>query len=100
MYGVRAFSSSLSGSSDDGGDTETDEEGDSDFDEDGSGEEEDEGALGLEGVAHSHLQAVTTISVPEIFPEVPVIPISRNPIFPKFVKMLEVCGMAGHRRSS
>ena len=70
------------------------EEDDREYDNDGSGEEEGEGDLGLEGVSHSHLQAVTTITVPEIFPEVPVIPISRNPIFPKFVKMLEVCGVA------
>lgn len=84
--GVRTFCSALSGSDDDG-DREAEEEVEGEYDE--------EGALGLEGVSHSHLQAVTTISVPEVFPEVPVLPISRNPIFPRFVKMLEVCGTAG-----
>ena len=35
--------------------------------------------------------AVAPLSIPDRFPEVPVLPISRNPIFPRFVKMLEVC---------
>ncbi|XP_071118803.1 lon protease homolog, mitochondrial-like [Haliotis cracherodii] len=34
--------------------------------------------------------ALTTLAVPEIFPKVPVIAISRNPVFPRFVKMIEV----------
>lgn len=34
--------------------------------------------------------ALSTMNVPEIFPRVPVIAIGRNPIFPRFVKMLEV----------
>ncbi|CAL1537297.1 unnamed protein product [Lymnaea stagnalis] len=34
--------------------------------------------------------ALTTMSVPEFLPIVPVIAISRNPVFPRFVKMIEV----------
>ncbi|KAH9520224.1 Lon protease mitochondrial [Bulinus truncatus] len=34
--------------------------------------------------------ALTTMSVPEYLPIVPVIAISRNPVFPRFVKMIEV----------
>lgn len=34
--------------------------------------------------------ALTTMTVPEVFPNVPVIAISRNPVFPRFVKMIEV----------
>ena len=34
--------------------------------------------------------AIAPVSIPDRFPEVPVLPITRNPIFPRFVKMLEV----------
>lgn len=34
--------------------------------------------------------ALTTMSVPEDFPNVPVIAVRRNPVFPRFVKMIEV----------
>lgn len=34
--------------------------------------------------------ALTQIGVPENFPVVPVIPLYRNPVFPKFVKLVEV----------
>ena len=34
--------------------------------------------------------ALTSMAVPEVFPNVPVIAISRNPVFPLFVKMIEV----------
>ncbi|EDO31613.1 predicted protein, partial [Nematostella vectensis] len=30
------------------------------------------------------------VVVPEVFPEVPLIPVHRNPVFPRFVKMLEI----------
>ena len=35
--------------------------------------------------------ALTSMAVPEVFPNVPLIAISRNPVFPNFVKMIEVC---------
>ena len=38
----------------------------------------------------SILNALTPLVVPEIFPRVPVIAINRNPVFPRFVKMIEV----------
>ncbi|XP_076465316.1 lon protease homolog, mitochondrial-like [Babylonia areolata] len=34
--------------------------------------------------------ALSTMNVPEFFPRVPVIAVSRNPVFPRFVKMIEV----------
>lgn len=34
--------------------------------------------------------ALAALSIPDSFPEVPILAITRNPIFPKFVKMLEV----------
>lgn len=34
--------------------------------------------------------ALTPLAVPEVFPKVPVIAINRNPVFPRFVKMIEV----------
>jgi Lon-like ATP-dependent protease len=59
--------------------------------EEGEGEESEESGEEEEAVKHLHQQlALAPISVPDIFPEVPVLPVSRNPIFPKFVKMLEV----------
>ena len=34
--------------------------------------------------------ALTSMSVPDVFPNVPLIAIGRNPVFPMFVKMFEV----------
>ncbi|XP_025077130.1 lon protease homolog, mitochondrial-like isoform X1 [Pomacea canaliculata] len=34
--------------------------------------------------------ALTAMTVPEFFPRVPVIAINRNPVFPRFIKMLEI----------
>ena len=39
---------------------------------------------------HPMMGALSTMNVPEIFPRVPVVAVSRNPVFPRFVKMLEV----------
>lgn len=35
-------------------------------------------------------QLPATVAVPEVWPQVPVIAINRNPVFPKFIKLLEV----------
>ena len=35
--------------------------------------------------------SLSDIAVPDDFPEVPLISLSRHPLFPKFVKLLEVC---------
>ena len=66
------------------------EEGEGEGGEGGVHEEEDvEG--GDEAQRGLHQQyALAPITIPDVFPEVPVLPISRNPIFPKFVKMLDV----------
>lgn len=37
----------------------------------------------------NHLPA--TVAVPEVWPQVPVIAINRNPVFPRFIKLIEVC---------
>ena len=37
------------------------------------------------------LVALAPIQIPENFPKVPLVAISRNPLFPNFIKMLEVC---------
>ncbi len=42
---------------------------------------------GAGGLAQS---ALSPINIPEFFPNVPVIAINRNPVFPKFVKLIEV----------
>ena len=34
--------------------------------------------------------ALAQVIVPDVFPEVPVLPVHRNPVFPRFVKMMEV----------
>jgi ATP-dependent Lon protease len=38
----------------------------------------------------SHHSLPTTIVVPEVWPNVPVIAVNRNPVFPRFIKMIEV----------
>lgn len=49
--------------------------------------------LQVEGgeVRSSELNLPATMMVPEIWPTVPVIAITRNPVFPRFIKILEVC---------
>lgn len=39
---------------------------------------------------NSSFNALAQIAVPEHYPTVPIIPIYRNPVFPKFVKLVEV----------
>ena len=51
-------------------------------------DEKDHNRLDLGFMSKSH--AITPITVPESFPDVPVLTLSRNPLFPRFVKMLEV----------
>lgn len=62
-------------------------------------EEGREGGEGERGGGEEHLDleilpvprhhAIAPVDVPNLFPGVPVLPISRNPLFPRFVKMLE-----------
>lgn len=37
---------------------------------------------------HTHLPA--TVAIPEVWPYLPVIAVTRNPVFPRFMKILEV----------
>ncbi|KAF3691380.1 Lon protease -like protein, mitochondrial [Channa argus] len=55
----------------------------------GSGGEE---SGGDEGVPYSgpQMTALTPMMVPEVFPNVPLIAVSRNPVFPRFIKIIEV----------
>lgn len=48
--------------------------------------------MDLVGIRGGQQHAIAPVSIPDIFPEVPVLPVSRNPLFPKFVKLLEVRG--------
>ena len=34
--------------------------------------------------------ALSAMNVPDYFPNVPLIPVHKNPVFPKFIKMIEV----------
>ncbi|XP_063776157.1 lon protease homolog, mitochondrial [Pseudophryne corroboree] len=57
-------------------------------DEGGSGE--GGGGVGEAVYEAPVVTALTPLTVPEVFPNVPVIPVSRNPVFPRFVKIIEV----------
>lgn len=37
---------------------------------------------------HTHLPA--TVAIPEVWPYLPCVALSRNPVFPRFMKILEV----------
>lgn len=86
---VQPFSSSSAGDEgDEAGEKKPTDEQESDGHSDG-----DESLGLLAPVVKQY--AVAPVSIPDRFPEVPVLPISRNPIFPRFVKMLEVSLHAG-----
>jgi hypothetical protein len=40
------------------------------------------------------MNALTPIKIPDDYPKVPLIAVARNPLFPRFMKMLEVCDLA------
>ena len=50
-------------------------------DDEGSLDEVDLGSLS---------RAIATISIPDTLPKVPLLVLNRNPMFPRFVKMVEV----------
>ena len=64
-------------------------EGEGENGSEGQGQEEDLGRELVQKVLHQQY-ALAPVAIPDVFPEVPLLPVSRNPIFPKFVKMLEV----------
>jgi hypothetical protein len=39
------------------------------------------------------MNALMPIKIPDDYPKVPLIAVSRNPLFPRFMKMLEVCDL-------
>ncbi|XP_073442422.1 lon protease homolog, mitochondrial isoform X2 [Dendrobates tinctorius] len=54
---------------------------------------DDGGSSGEDGGVAEEAPVVTALTpllVPDVFPNVPVIAVSRNPVFPRFVKILEV----------
>ncbi|KAG8454812.1 hypothetical protein GDO86_001144 [Hymenochirus boettgeri] len=58
--------------------------------EEGGGEDGSSGGADSGGYAQPVVTALTPLIVPEVFPNVPVIAVSRNPVFPRFVKIIEV----------
>ncbi|KAI1891800.1 hypothetical protein AGOR_G00147480 [Albula goreensis] len=61
--------------------------------EDGEGSSGgDEAGDGSDGVAYTppQMTALTPMLVPEVFPNVPLIAVTRNPVFPRFIKIIEV----------
>ena len=59
--------------------------------DDGSGSEDD-AHPGAPGQQEPPFQttALAPMTVPEVFPNVPIIAVRRNPVFPRFIKMIEV----------
>ncbi|XP_062412588.1 lon protease homolog, mitochondrial [Sardina pilchardus] len=55
----------------------------------GSGGDETGGDGGA-GYGSPQMTALTTMMVPEVFPNVPLIAVNRNPVFPRFIKIIEV----------
>ncbi|XP_060933630.1 lon protease homolog, mitochondrial [Limanda limanda] len=75
MFGNRASGAGFSG--EDGGESA------------GSGGEESGGDGGVP-YSGPQMTALTPMMVPEVFPNVPLIAVSRNPVFPRFIKIIEV----------
>nr|XP_002131849.1 lon protease homolog, mitochondrial isoform X2 [Ciona intestinalis] len=42
------------------------------------------------GLGNSNSVALSALTVPDNFPNVPIIAVNRNPVFPKFIKMIEI----------
>lgn len=64
--------------------------GDDDAESSGGDEPAGEGSIPGSGV---QMTALTPMMVPEVFPNVPLIAVSRNPVFPRFIKIIEVRGL-------
>ena len=82
-----------------GADDPGDDAGD-DGKSDGSDGEDDDGVLEHTGEVpempsiHSPgIMPLSPMTVPEVWPQVPVIAVKRNPVFPRFIKMIEVSFM-------
>lgn len=57
---------------------------------DGSGDDQP-AASSEDDSYNTHAQLPATVVVPEVWPHVPVIAVSRNVVFPRFIKLIEVC---------
>ncbi|XP_001376069.1 lon protease homolog, mitochondrial isoform X1 [Monodelphis domestica] len=55
--------------------------------EDGAGASGSAGGGGAEGPV---MTALTPMMIPEVFPHLPLIAVTRNPVFPRFIKIIEV----------
>lgn len=57
----------------------------------------EEGAGGAGGSAGGGegpvITALTPMTIPDVFPHLPLIAITRNPVFPRFIKIIEVMGV-------
>ena len=51
------------------------------------------GGMGGEGDG-PNMMALSPMTVPDYFPNVPMLAVSRNPVFPKFIKMIEISNPA------
>ena len=60
--------------------------------DDGGNKKDPEVIIDSSATDQQHISntALAQIGVPDNFPEVPILPVLRNPIFPKFVKLIEV----------
>ncbi|XP_056095069.1 lon protease homolog, mitochondrial [Rhinichthys klamathensis goyatoka] len=56
----------------------------------GGAEDESGGDEGPYTPPPPQMSALTTMLVPEVFPNVPLIAVNRNPVFPRFIKIIEV----------
>lgn len=63
--------------------------GDNGAESSGSGGEESGGDGGMP-YNEPQMTALTPMMVPDVFPNVPLIAVSRNPVFPRFIKIIEV----------
>lgn len=54
----------------------------------------EEGAAGSGGGAGEGpvITALTPMTIPDVFPHLPLIAVTRNPVFPRFIKIIEVTG--------
>ncbi|XP_023674624.2 lon protease homolog, mitochondrial [Paramormyrops kingsleyae] len=56
----------------------------------GVGDESGDGGDGGAAYSPPQMTALTPMLVPEVFPNVPLIAVSRNPVFPRFIKIIEI----------
>ena len=85
QHGYRALSSSShTNSSSDSSDDPSDKPDEPTIIYNNEGNQEDE------SYSNQSTTAIAPLTVPDFFPELPVIPVRRNPVFPRFIKMIEV----------